>query len=127
MSNEKTKSGRKKVNRHGGPRPNSGRPKGRKVETFALVARPADHKRWRECAQAEGIPLSRWIAERCGDITAPGLSRMHERLVALAEERGEKLEVALHEWRLLAAAWLERSKAEAEDVRERLAACERVR
>lgn len=126
MSNEKSKTKKRVASGHGGPRPNSGRPKGRTVQTFAIVARPEDHARWQECARAEGIALSKWIAERCGDVTGPSLSRMHERIVSLCEETGADVGEALAEWRLLAAAWLERSKGETKDVRDRLAGLEGV-
>lgn len=106
---------------HGGPRKGAGRKPGRSFVSRAIAVRPADLVAWSRMSEVEGISLSQWIRERCGDVSGLGLVRMHERLMALVADRGGDPGEEFAEWRQLAEGWLEAGRGQTKEVKARLA------
>lgn len=122
MSTNKSSGDKESGKSHGGKREGAGRPvTGKKFETRAISVIPADSAAWERMARLEGISLSQWIRERCGDVSGPGLCRMHERLMALVADRGGDPAEEFAEWRELAQAWLKSERGQVKEVKARLA------
>ena len=107
---------------HGGHRKGAGRKPGRSFVTRAIAVKPDDVAKWTQMAKIEGVSLSQWIRERCGEVSGVGLIRAHERMVELVADRGgDDPTEEFAEWRELAVRWLATASGETREVRSRLA------